>query len=201
MSNCIIVDGIKFYECRAGYFCGSLNQKPIRLHRYIWQKHYGEIPKGFDIHHKDHDKSNNSIENLELVDRHKHHSDHMKEPERVEQSKENLNKFAHIKAIEWHKSDVGRLWHKEHYKISLNDKWDKTVSKVCEVCGNEYSVSPLVAYKSRFCSNKCKAYYRRHSGVDDIDVICCICNKVFKTNKYSPALTCSQQCENKLRKR
>jgi HNH endonuclease/Helix-turn-helix domain of resolvase len=37
------------------------------LHRDVWKSVHGDIPMGYDIHHKDEDKSNNDIENLELL--------------------------------------------------------------------------------------------------------------------------------------
>lgn len=36
-------------------------------YRKIWEQHFGLIPKGMEIHHKDSDHSNNKIENLMLV--------------------------------------------------------------------------------------------------------------------------------------
>ena len=46
------------------------------VHRHIWKLHNGEIPKGMDIHHKDHNPFNNDISNLELIDQLKHHRLH-----------------------------------------------------------------------------------------------------------------------------
>lgn len=37
-------------------------------HCVVWEKHYGEIPKGMQVHHKDGNKQNNNIDNLILVD-------------------------------------------------------------------------------------------------------------------------------------
>ena len=37
------------------------------IHRIVWETFNGLIPKGFEINHIDHDKSNNSLSNLELV--------------------------------------------------------------------------------------------------------------------------------------
>lgn len=44
------------------------------IHRLVWETFNGEIPKGLEINHINHDKSNNSLENLELVS----HSDNLK---------------------------------------------------------------------------------------------------------------------------
>jgi hypothetical protein len=43
-------------------------------YRKIWIDKNGSIPSGYDIHHVDFDHSNNSLENLELVD----HETHMR---------------------------------------------------------------------------------------------------------------------------
>ena len=53
--------------------------KHIKLHQYIWMcANKADIPKGYDVHHIDHNKQNNSIYNLELVEQHKHRSEHNK---------------------------------------------------------------------------------------------------------------------------
>lgn len=37
------------------------------VHRLVWESFYGPIPEGLQINHKDENKSNNSLENLEIV--------------------------------------------------------------------------------------------------------------------------------------
>lgn len=37
------------------------------LHRKVWEDTYGPIPPGYDVHHLDHNKLNNDIENLRLL--------------------------------------------------------------------------------------------------------------------------------------
>lgn len=49
-----------------------LNGKNVHVHRLEWIKHHGEIPEGFVVHHKDEDKMNWDIENLELISRGDH---------------------------------------------------------------------------------------------------------------------------------
>ena len=48
------------------------------LHRLIYEECFGSIPKGFCIHHKDGDKTNNNPDNLMLLSKSNHHSLHMK---------------------------------------------------------------------------------------------------------------------------
>ncbi|MEK6881917.1 MAG: HNH endonuclease signature motif containing protein [Nanoarchaeota archaeon] len=48
------------------------NRERMLEHRYIWEKHNGKIPEGFDIHHKNHIKNDNRIENLELISKKEH---------------------------------------------------------------------------------------------------------------------------------
>lgn len=47
------------------------------LHRLIWEKHNGEIPKGYQIHHIDGNKLNNDISNLQLISAEEHTRLHM----------------------------------------------------------------------------------------------------------------------------
>ena len=51
-----------------GYPSIFVDGKNVLLHRYVWEKFNGKIPKGFQVHHKDKNKRNWSIENLELVE-------------------------------------------------------------------------------------------------------------------------------------
>jgi hypothetical protein len=44
------------------------NEGKLRFeHCVVWESHYGKIPLGMQIHHIDEDKTNNKIENLQLV--------------------------------------------------------------------------------------------------------------------------------------
>lgn len=42
-------------------------KKHMRVHRLVYMAHVGVIPQGMQINHKDEDKTNNSIDNLELM--------------------------------------------------------------------------------------------------------------------------------------
>ncbi|MDR2874289.1 MAG: HNH endonuclease [Methanobrevibacter sp.] len=53
-----------------GYYIIGGNEKGYKnkkLHRLIWEEVNGPIPKGYFIHHKDENRMNNDIENLEIM--------------------------------------------------------------------------------------------------------------------------------------
>ena len=84
-------DGKRFYEDSKGY---------------VWEKHNGPVPEGYDIHHIDHDKSNNDIENLVAIPESEHHKLHMAEQDKLELTYI-METCARPKAVEWHKSEAG----------------------------------------------------------------------------------------------
>jgi len=66
-----------FYENHKVFMNGEypaiyLEGKTVHVHRLEWLKHHGEIPSDCIIHHKDENKLNWDIENLELMTRTDH---------------------------------------------------------------------------------------------------------------------------------
>ena len=49
------------------YTKGGEKRKTVRIHRLVYEAFVGDIPKGFHIHHKDGNRQNNRIDNLELL--------------------------------------------------------------------------------------------------------------------------------------
>ena len=66
-----IFDRKKFTLRNHGYYARTDGDREL-MHRYVWMKEKGEIPKGYDIHHKNHDCHDNRIENLELLTKSEH---------------------------------------------------------------------------------------------------------------------------------
>lgn len=187
-----IFDGIRFYrESKSGYYRNSKIKD--RIHRYVWKFYNGEIPEGYQIHHKDHDKSNNDISNLELLPTHDHCSLHSieKATNNREWVLQNLRENATPKASEWHRSEEGRKWHEVHYN-ETKDSLYKKVSMTCSMCGKDFIGHPRSG--NNFCSNKCRSAYRRKIGVDNETRVCPVCGKEFLANKYSDTKCCSLSC-------
>ena len=64
-------NGVKYTLRNHGYY-GKTTGKRTLMHRDVWEYYNGKIQEGFDIHHIDHDKANNTIENLELYSKPDH---------------------------------------------------------------------------------------------------------------------------------
>lgn len=56
-------------KTRKGYFRFAKDENGMLRfeHSIVWERHNGKIPLGMQVHHKDFNKVNNSIENLQLV--------------------------------------------------------------------------------------------------------------------------------------
>lgn len=185
-----IVDSLRFRkDKKTGYYLSTyINGKRYRLHRYLYEKYKGNIPKGYEVHHKDHNKDNNNLNNLVLLSTKEHKLLHGREltKEQREFYKNNLNEKARPKAIEWHKSEEAKEWHKEQYKKTLGNR--KPQKLICEQCGKGYEI--ITNGTNRFCSNKCKSAWRRESGVDNEERKCVLCEQTFLCNKYSKKTKC-----------
>ncbi|MEW6095577.1 MAG: HNH endonuclease signature motif containing protein [bacterium] len=81
------------YKLQSGYI--QLNDKVNRKkyeHRVVWEKNYGKIPQGYEIHHINGKKDDNRIENLEIMLSSEHKSKHSRF--RSEESRKIMQKIA-----------------------------------------------------------------------------------------------------------
>jgi hypothetical protein len=166
-----------------------------KLHRDVWEYFNGPIPQGYQIHHKDFDTDNNSVDNLVCVsikEHHKIHKEHDQENGTAERRRQHFNDIRPL-ASEWHRSEEGREWHSQHARKQER----KDIKKVCVVCGKEYTTKNP---SSKYCSNRCNAKSRRQSGIDNETRICAVCGQPFETNKYGKQQYCSVSCGSKHRR-
>ena len=193
------VDGYKFRkDKKTGYYLSTrkIGTSRIRLHRYMWMKYHGDIPKGFEVHHKDGNKDNNEIDNLELLTKSDHlawHAENIPD-DLLEKWRVNLEKKARPKAIEWHKSEKGREFHKKIAKKAWENRKPRTYT--CKNCGKKFK--SLKYGNVKYCSPTCQTAFRVKSGVDDEIRECVVCGSKFRVNKYRKKETCSRSCASKL---
>ena len=187
---------------KTGYYLSSrkIGTRRKRLHVYIYECEKGEIPKGFDVHHKDTDKSNNDISNLELLVKREHAKEHgrLLSDEDRENRRKNLIENAMPKAKEWHKTKGGKEWHSKH-AIEVYKNLP-LIKYTCTFCGKEFETKNVYSKGSnKFCSNKCKSAFRRASGIDDVEKECAYCGCKFVGNKYSNVKYCEKHRNKKNR--
>ena len=150
--------GKKFYQDKkAGYWISTTNPR-IRAQVWVWKYFHGEIEKGVHIHHKDGNKSNNEISNLEKMTVKEHFSKHNSN----ERIAKNLIHVATIRPLtkKWHASDEGLEWHRQHGINTWNQRPLRTTQ--CKNCGK---IIHSKSWRSKFCSNVCKSAERRKKSV------------------------------------
>lgn len=175
--------GKRFYKQKDGYWA---NIMPIHAHRWVWINHYGSIPKGMDIHHKDGNKSNNEIENLEALTRSDHLKRHWEEGRfDLRKRKEQLDK---ARPLQWLKSEEGKKIISEKGKEVWAQREEKEV--ICENCGNEKKFKRW----ARFCSKNCYMNWRHKNKVNFIEFNCSRCGKVGRKARSKKTAFCSIAC-------
>lgn len=185
--------GKKFYlDTKKGYWISTTCPR-IRAHVFVWKYHNGEVPKGFHVHHLNENKSDNRIENLQLMSKSEHISLHMSTDQKKSQSTEQANKVRHL-TKEWHASAEGLEWHRIHGIKTWQER--KSFSGTCKVCSKQFETK---TFHQNFCSNACKSMWRRSQKIDYIEKKCPVCNKEYFTNKYSRSKTCGRKCGNLLK--
>lgn len=144
------------------------------LHRDVWRATYGEIPKGFHVHHKDGDPANNDISNLECIAGRDHFALHRESCSKRSKTPEHLAHLDAIrhKTVDWHRSDEGRAWHKENAKLSLAKarlvpRFSKApeIIRNCEHCKKEFTTKNT---RKIICSVSCESKRKRAKKKADL---------------------------------
>jgi hypothetical protein len=157
-NECRIYFSKKFYKQTNGYWANRhwmTKEKyyyTYLAHRWVWESINGPIAEGMEIHHKDKNKSNNEIENLEIVSRSEHQAIHAKEQAQIDQ----LNKVRHIA---WLKSEEGRKCISEKGKEVWKNRKPHII--ICEYCG----VNKEFKRWARFCCKSCYMKWRHRAGL------------------------------------
>lgn len=199
ISETIIFNSIKFRRYpkakqrahRVYYWPGGNHRKRGvgALHQEIWKVEYGEIPKGYAIHHIDENPLNNDLSNLEAMPVREHSSLHSSDPKHLKKQRKHIDKIRPL-SKEWHSSPEGIEWHRQHAKDSL---WKnrEPIEYTCEQCKQQFTSFNKAGV--RFCSNNCKSQWRRDSGIDSVKKACVVCGSEFIA-KDKRVKHCSRKC-------
>jgi hypothetical protein len=161
------------------------------LHREVWKDARGPIPVGCEIHHRDDDPDNNRLENLECLTVAEHRRVHATmgsfSTPRVRANLERIRPLA----SEWHRSEEGRAWHREHGRKVMAVR--SRVEKACEHCGQPFTT--IHKGMARFCSGRCRQRAAGRPAPSGPMRTCPQCGKEFQVKVASkPAECCSRTC-------
>lgn len=172
------------------------------LHQEIYRAAHGPIPDGWVVHHKDDNSLNNDPANLQAKPRGKHQAEHMAEayqsPTYRAAVAAQLAETAGPLAAEWHPSEEGRAWHRQHAQEMWSDENRERmlVEFDCEVCGER-----VTRYQRARTCGQTNCYNRRarKEGRYKITARCAWCDEDFETSKFRPAKACSPRCAANMR--
>ena len=155
----------------------------IGIHRAVFAYFNGIIPAGYDIHHKDENKANNDISNLQI----KNHSEHTKT-----HKNKSIEKICPVCG----KNFIARCTRRQQIFCSVScfracHRKKPSIEKICPACGKRFFVRP--SYRQQvFCSNACA------KKRPPIERVCPVCGKKFIANCPSDKqIYCSIACSRK----
>jgi hypothetical protein len=172
------------------------------LHRHMWEDARGPIPEGHEIHHKDENCDNNTLDNFECLTVKDHRNRHPIVGERLKRQRRHLRRIGPL-AAQWHGSPAGRKWHLEHAKRHRFGHFDFGIAK-CKCCRGKFRKKTSNA---TFCSGACDQRYRiggpdwrgrrirgRYAR-DGEKIRCRACRERFITKWPESTMYCSTQCK------
>lgn len=194
-SQFVMFEGVKYTRCldskyrtHREYFTCSVSGFSNSLHRAVYERFVGEIPDGFDVHHRDGNSSNNMPDNLQAIS----------SPDHTKLHAESLPIRACICpacGVEFKTRAI-----KPGLCSSRCRKSHRTQNRSCVICGAGFTIHGFEKAKtcSRECNYKLRSLRRvemhkakRAEGKYPECKPCCICGEMSSTPKTK---TCSREC-------
>lgn len=152
MAEHIFFNGQAYYKTPEGYW-RSTDKKHSPLHVAVWEAANGPVPEGFEVHHIDENKDNNSLENLQCMTITEHRRLHAKSNRAKGVLKQQKYKCTCAECgKEFLATDKSQKFCSKTCRL-IYPKSKGAVVRVCEACGKEFKTARNS--KSRHCSGKC----------------------------------------------
>ena len=140
-----VIEGREYYWDGRYYARHKGLKSPIRAHTEVWEARFGPIPSGYEIHHLDHDRRNNKIENLLVVDGSMHARLHGQTAERMRV----VQVLGREAAKAWHASDEGKKAHKAQFEAQM----EKIGELECPECSTIFRPTN---FRQKYCCRRCQ---------------------------------------------
>ena len=166
------------------------------LHQYKYEQEHGVIiPEGYEIHHADHNRSNNDIGNLELLSNDEHnkrHADASCVRGRSDRNIEHLEQIRELAALAKRGLYRGE---KQRRKERVEDG----VFRTCKQCSEEFRLNKRARLDdTKFCSKECaKTYWQSKRRKTLVEVLCKQCGQLFRRGENGvkgQSSFCSEPC-------
>lgn len=124
-----------------------------RIHRLVCKAFIGDIPRGYHVHHKDGDKQNNRVDNLEIVHPQKHAKETIKHNANVLKGINEYNKYVRPKSIRQYTLDNHFLAEYVSSKIA-SDFTGVCQRNILQVCDNQQGRKQAGGYIWRYAESE-----------------------------------------------
>ena len=157
----------------------------MSIYKAVWRYFYGEIPPNYEIHHKDFDKYNDDISNLQMLTKEEYKKIHSESGKKAD-GRQILKLVCKTCGKEYQAVNVGRNGYcsKKCAQKALPEV------RICEICDKKFSISKYESTKC--CSKKCMVEYVKNKTHKKR--ICPFCGKEFDTYKKRTQRYCSRDC-------
>lgn len=165
----------------------SANQQ---IHRAVYRYYQGEIPTGYEIHHRDENPANNAPDNLQCLTKSSHSALHHRDG--VGKKTKNFICAQCGKPLTIRATANRRFCSQTCYIKYCNEK--KKRPSVCAFCGKIFIAHDK---RQKFCSQSCNAKFQFKDHRETRT--CPICGKTFTARISTNKRACSQACAAVLR--
>jgi predicted RNA-binding Zn-ribbon protein involved in translation (DUF1610 family) len=185
----IIYDGVTYHRYPNGkhpnYFFSTTGKQ--RLHRVIYEKHFGKIPTRHHVHHADGDPFNNTPGNLVVLSNSEHAKEHGILSKCWSEQRQDMLALAAVR------DEARRNWSKQRVKM-FRDKAMETARKrvsACVECGKPITITNT---HQKYCCPNCRKHANTRACT--LEYTCVNCGKPFTATGYGKHRACSQECRN-----